>query len=87
MSPWLAPKATAERLGIVGLAVERAERVYYQVAVALARCSEPREAERALANARAVVDARLEHIRDPRLRTLYVESKWVKSIRRDLPIA
>ena len=67
--------------------VERAERVYYQVAVALARCSEPREAERALANARAVVDARLEHIRDPRLRTLYVESKWVKSIRRDLPIA
>ncbi|MEC7518544.1 MAG: protein kinase [Myxococcota bacterium] len=67
--------------------VERADRVYYQVAVALARCEQPKEAERAIANARAVVDGRLEHIRDERLRALYLDSKWVRSIRRDLPTA
>jgi tetratricopeptide (TPR) repeat protein len=61
--------------------IERAERIYYRLALALRLTAQHELAEHAMADARAVVDSRLEQIRDPRLRQQYLGSKLIRAIR------
>jgi len=65
--------------------VERAERIYLQVAQVFAAASDTKRATVALGHARAVVEDRLAHIRDARLRESYQRSWWVRAIRDEVP--
>jgi hypothetical protein len=61
--------------------LERAERIHLRLATALSLASDDTLSAHARAQARAVVDARLEHIRSDALRHRYLESRLVRSIR------
>ncbi len=61
--------------------LERAERIHLRIATALELADEHDLSARARADARAVVDARLEQIRSEGLRRRYLESRLVRSIR------
>ncbi|UJR84451.1 serine/threonine-protein kinase PknK [Sandaracinus amylolyticus] len=60
--------------------VERAQRLYFEVASALADAGDPEGSARALADARAVVDAHLAQIRDDALRDRYLATPVVRAI-------
>ena len=61
--------------------IERAERIYLHVAEVFERANDEAKAREAREHARAVIDGRLAHIRDERLRDTYQQSWLVKAIR------
>lgn len=60
--------------------LERAERIHLRLATALERVEDEEGAARARSAARAVVQGRLEQIRDEHLRSRYLDSRLVRAI-------
>jgi tetratricopeptide (TPR) repeat protein len=61
--------------------VARAQRVHFHLSLAFQRAGEQDKAAQALQDARAVVEAHLEQIRDEALRSRYLETPLVRAIR------
>ena len=63
--------------------VARALRIHFHLSFAFHRIGEQSKAAQAQKDARTVVDAHLEHIRDETLRALYLETPLVRAIREE----